>query len=372
MVKNRKLFHTALILIFSLFIIPAIYLNNYFSETEIIIPEVRIKDGGVQKSGTSEKSVTYHNDKNSIKKSDIKLKKNIRQLQSAKRYMKISGSVDWSNLTFFKDQYRTVIIEVASNKNENQNRSFYMLRVDKFNNFSGYIYFRENGLNRVCCYLFFDYLSNYGRKNSNFSKNTTASASFAVNVLEEVPESLIYLLPTRNVDCANKKLRKLVHKLTKNCKTDFEKAKTIYEYLVFGGKKNQKYKYKRYKDTYKVFKGNNFYNTYTASQILESRIGICNDFAEVYAAMMRASGCKIKKVSGFMNETKSTGHMWNIADLTGDEKHWLKIDPSWGNVNKQNYKKWAELYPEFEDAFFEESFKPYSHSAFSFERKIEY
>ncbi|MBN2546313.1 MAG: transglutaminase domain-containing protein [Spirochaetes bacterium] len=368
MEKNKKLFYLLVISIFSFSVITLVLLFDFFSEKEIIIPQVKITDGGVQKEGESKKGVTYYNEK----KSDIKLNKNIRQVQSAKRYMKISGKVDWSNITFFKDQYKTVIIEVNVNNNDNENRSFYMLAVDKFNKFSGYIYFREKGINKVYCYLFFDYLSNYGRKNKNFTKQTTASAGFTVNVLEEVPENLSHLIPTRNVDCGNKRLRKLVCNLTKNSSNSIEKAKTIYEYLVFASKKNQKYKYKGYKDTYPVYKGNNFYNVYTASQILKSKFGICNDFAEIYAAMMRASGYKVKKVSGFLDETKNVGHMWNIVDLTGDEKFWLRVDPSWGNINKQNYKKWAELYPEFDETFFEESFKPYNHSAFSFNRKVEY
>ncbi len=369
-IKNKKIFYllSASIFSFLVFMI-SIFLINSYSTKEVIIPGVKIKDGGIQKDSTLKKPVIYYNDENSMKKSDIKLKGNIKYNQNVKRYMKISGRVDLRNITFHPEQYRMVIIEVS----QNNNSSFLMLPVDNKNNFDGYIYFKNKGLNKVSCYLFYDYLSNYGRKNMSFSKNTLASVGFFVNVLEEVPGNLVYLLPTKNVDCGNKNLRNLALKLTGNCTTGIEKAKKIYEYLVFGNAdKNDKYKFKKYKDTYTVYKGNNFYNVYTASQILESEFGICNDFAEVYAAMMRALGFKIKKVYGYLDENKNEGHMWNIIDLTGDEKKWLRIDASWGNVNKINYKKWAEFYPEFDGSFFEESFKPYSHSAFSFERKVEY
>lgn len=368
--KLKKIKYLVIILIssFLIFII-SILLFDFYSSKEVIVPEVKIKDGGIQKDSTLKKQVIYYNDENSMKKSDIKLNVNIRYNQSAKRYMRIAGRVDLRNITFHPDQYRMVIIEVS----QNNNSSFFMLPVDKKNKFDGYIYFKNKGLNKVSCYLFYDYLSNYGRKDKSFSKNTTASVGFIANVLEEVPGNLVYLLPTKNVDCGNKNLRDLAFKLTKNCTNNIEKAKKIYEYLVFGNTdKNDKYKFKKYKDTYTVYKGNNFYNVYTASQILESKLGICNDFAEVYAAMMRALGFKIKKVYGYLDENKNEGHMWNIIDPAGDEKKWLRVDASWGNVNKINYKKWAEFYPEFDGSFFEESFKPYSHSAFNFEQKVEY
>ena len=371
---NKKIIYFLIFLISILFITFFIkYFSDFYLMNEVIIPEVKIKNGGIQKKTRSKKQVIYYNDKNSIKKSDIKLKKNIRYDQYVKRYMKLSGRVDFSNINFNSDQYRTVIIEVTANKNNNVNRSFFMLPINKENRFTGYIYFEKKGLNKVSCFLFYDYLSNYGRKNMNFTKKTTASIGFYVNVLDEVPDNLVYLLPSRNVDCGNKKLRKLAFKLTKDCTSDFDKAKKIYEYLVFGeDKNNNKYKFKKYKDTYNVYNGNNFYNAYTASQILDSKLGICNDFAEVYAAMMRSLNFKIKKVSGFIDENKKVGHMWNIINLNGDEKEWLKVDASWGNINKINYRKWAQYYPEFDDNFFEESFSPYNHSAFSFERKVEY
>jgi hypothetical protein len=69
---------------------------------------------------------------------------------------------------------------------------------------------------------------------------------------------------------------------------------------------------------------------------------------------------------------RETGHMWNLVDLTGDEKKWLRIDPTWGNANRSNYKKWAEFYPEFDEQYFNKAFKPYTHDSFNYELKVEY
>jgi len=189
--------------------------------------------------------------------------------------------------------------------------------------------------------------------------------------LDVVPENLFYLLPSKNIDCGNKFIRETARKITADCKTDIEKARKVYEFIIF--KKDKKYfKFKKYKESYKVYSGNNYYNAFIASQVLENKYGICNDFAELYAAMMRSLGYKIKKISGYYNETKTVGHMWNLLDLAGDEKKWLRVDVSWACVDKKNYKKWAEFYDEFDEDYFENSFKPFSHSSFSYERKIEY
>src|SRR4030042_5629391 len=161
-IKNKKIFYLLIASIFSflVFMISKFLINSY-SPKEVIIPEVKIKDGGIQKDSTLKKPVIYYNTKNSIKKSDIKLKGNIKYNQNVKRYMKISGRMDFTNITFHPDQYRMVIIEIQSNNNS----SFFMLPIDKKNKFDGYIYFKNKGLNKVSCYLFYDYLSNYGRKN---------------------------------------------------------------------------------------------------------------------------------------------------------------------------------------------------------------
>ena len=64
--------------------------------------------------------------------------------------------------------------------------------------------------------------------------------------------------------------------------------------------------------------------------------------------------------------------MWNLVDLNGDEKKWIKVDPTWGNENKIGYKKWAEFYPEFDLNYFNTAFGPYNHDSFKYQLKIEY
>ena len=86
----------------------------------------------------------------------------------------------------------------------------------------------------------------------------------------------------------------------------------------------EKYVKKKGKDANKYKKegisySREYHNIYTASQTLFREEGICNDFAELYAAMVRSRGIKVKKIWGYTDETKHVGHMWNLVDLDGDD-----------------------------------------------------
>lgn len=344
---------------------------------ELIIPQIRIKYGGIQKNASStDKTVKYLNEHNSKKDSLIRLDDMIKSDYKVKRYMQISGRVYPGSSNFIDKYYRSVIFEVRSSTEKGKiNRDFYFIPLDKKNRFTGYIYFKKKGICDVFAYIFYDYLSYTGPIKLSTKYNTTASLSFSADIIENVPENLHYLLPTKNINCGNRLIRDTSKNLTKNCISDIEKARMIYEFIVFNGgsiNNTKKKRIKEYKKTYPVYADFTYHNTYIASQILELDEGICNDFAELYAAMMRALGYKIKIVWGYTDETKSSGHMWNILDLVGDEQKWLKIDPTWGNEDRINYKKWAELYPDFDKIFFEDRFYPFNHGSFTYDQKIEY
>jgi|GEM_PF-6446109 len=349
-----------------------LYLFSLYDSSikEVIIPEIKIKNGGV--AGVLDPSMPkYINDDESITGSDIKLKSYIKLKQRVNRYMKVSGFVDKKKSAFIKKIYRSVIFEI---RNINTSKSnFFMIPLDDKNRFTGYIYFLNKGAYAVYAYIFYDYYSYKGNDERLKSNNSTmASVVFYAESGESIPEKHVHLIPTKNIDCGNKLLRDYTCRITRGCDTNLEKVKKIYEFIVFGeGSIYKKIKFKKYDKNIKEY-SKDYHNIYTASQILTRRNGICNDFAEVFAAMVRSRGIKVKKIWGFTDETRTIGHMWNLVDLTGDETVWLKIDPSWGNINKSNHKKWAEIYPEFDEYFFENTFSPYNHKSFNYELKIEY
>jgi len=358
-------------LIFILSVFGFIFINNFFYQSissieENVIPEIFGKSCGVQSGFNSEENPYYQNKEHDASKSDVVLINNIKRNQNVKRYIQIAGFVR-PNVKLEKGVYRSVICEVESKASP---KYYFYIPIDNFNRFTGFIYFKTLGVSKINLYLFIDNSASE-KIIIDSSIKTTASVSFFVNVNENVPHKYLHLLPTKNIDCGNKQVRERALELTKDCKTNIEKVRKIYEYLVFG---DDKWKMKYNKKTKVVVSCReiDYHNTYIASEILLKKRGVCNDFAEIFASMTRSVGFKVKKVCGFYDDSKKVGHMWNIIDLEGDEKKWCLVDATWGNVNKSNFKKWAELYPEFDLKFFMKEFKPYNHESFTYDLKVEY
>ncbi|OHD17798.1 MAG: hypothetical protein A2086_16280 [Spirochaetes bacterium GWD1_27_9] len=347
--------------------------NNVEYE-EVIIPQIETSNGGLIKI-IDDRSVTYFNKKNSKEKSDIILTSDTYLKQNVNRYLKISGKVIKKTNAQNKNFYNSVIIEARHNSyNEYQKEThdYFFLPLDKEGNFNGYIYFRLKGLYKVYIYKFYDYINYKSNGFVDNGFNTTANIGFYTEVSENVPKDLIFLIPTKNVNCGNKLVRNLATDITKNAKNNLEKTQKIYEFLVFGkDDTNTKFHFPNCKSISRK-KLPDYFNTFIASQMLSNKEGVCHDFAELFAALARSAGLKVKKISGYTNETKKVAHLWNLVDLTGDEKNWINIDASWGNMDKKNYKKWAEIYPEFDITYFNNVFGPDNHKSFNYEKVIEY
>ena len=76
-----------------------------------------------------------------------------------------------------------------------------------------------------------------------------------------------------------------------------------------------------------------------ASQVLQSRIGICSDFADLYVAFLRDEGIPARVVSGWLADagtpSNSGWHSWVEFYIPGHG--WLPADPTWGNPNSDAY-----------------------------------
>ena len=357
-VKNH-IFVTTIVVIAFLSFILFISSFNFMNNDEVVIPGLYKDNGGVVNGSASSEKVIEFNPKYK----DIVLTNGIRSYQKAVRYLKVEGKIKFYEKVS-TDFYRSVIFEI--DYGNSGKRDFYFFPVSN-GRFSGYLYFTKKGDAKVVAYVFYD--SSISTKKEFV--DTTASIGFQVNVMEAVPENLSYLLPTKNVNNGNRQIRNLALKITENESSNLNKAKKIYEYLIFGDG-NDNYDFHKYKKTVLSCRAINYHNTYIASQILKNKGGVCNDFAEVYAALLRSVDIKVKKISGFTDYTRSCGHMWNLVDLTGDERQWMKVDASWANVDRNNYKKWAEFYTDYDDDYFENKFKPMNHGAFNYDRVIEY
>jgi hypothetical protein len=112
-----------------------------------------IKDGGLCSDTKSIEEVIYFNKNQKKEDSIIRLYDSIGLKQKAKRYLKCSGTVNIAGNKFFNGQYQSVIFEVSYTKHDAKHRDFYTFPIIN-NKFSGYIYFKNQGINKVYAYFF--------------------------------------------------------------------------------------------------------------------------------------------------------------------------------------------------------------------------
>lgn len=110
--------------------------------------------------------------------------------------------------------------------------------------------------------------------------------------------------------------------LTKNAKSDREKAKILYTWIG----SNIKYDDNKAKA---VINGKNTLDMPEGGAIsaFENKSGICFDKACLYVAMSRTLGLKVRLIGGQILEKdgKNTGHAWNQVYIN-EENKWINVD----------------------------------------------
>ena len=109
--------------------------------------------------------------------------------------------------------------------------------------------------------------------------------------------------------------------LTEDAKSDAEKLKAVYEYII----SNIRYDYdevSRIDASYIPDIG----------EVLSSSKGICYDYAAVMAALMREVGVPTKLVEGYRLDNAAY-HAWNEVLVDGE---WLTVDTTYDAASKQN------------------------------------
>ncbi|MCL1858083.1 MAG: transglutaminase-like domain-containing protein [Oscillospiraceae bacterium] len=131
------------------------------------------------------------------------------------------------------------------------------------------------------------------------------------------------------------KVVKKAAELTKNCKTELEKVEAIYKFVIDSLEYDSK-------------KANEVQAGYLPSvdAIVDSKKGICFDYAAVLAAMLRSQGIPAKLVMGYVkvpDQKDPVYHAWNEFYLT--DKGWFKV-----NEMKFDGKKFERVDPTFDSS----------------------
>lgn len=123
---------------------------------------------------------------------------------------------------------------------------------------------------------------------------------------------------------SNNEINQKAVSLTKSLRGDREKAKKLYEWIG----NNIEY------DDFKAEKVLNSENVNNSGAIpaFESRSGICFDYACLYVAMARATGFKVRLITGnAYNGKEYVSHAWNQVYLE-DENKWINVDATFSKA----------------------------------------
>lgn len=121
---------------------------------------------------------------------------------------------------------------------------------------------------------------------------------------------------------SNKEIDSLAISLTKNKKTSKEKSYEIYKWVV----QNIEYDDLKAARLSKKEKG----ISSGAIPAFETRTGVCFDYSSLYIAMCRATGIKVRLVTGLGYSGKAWGdHAWNQV-YSVEEDRWINVDTTFG------------------------------------------
>lgn len=147
--------------------------------------------------------------------------------------------------------------------------------------------------------------------------------------VENTKELNPLLSPDKHIESADKAILDKAAEVTKDMKSDLEKAKAIYLWAA----QNIKYDYEKYAKHL----NNDYDNQYGALLTLKTGKGVCYDYATLIAAMGRASGIQTKVVTGTGIIRGSKGyHAWNEMYLP-DENRWVKMDATFASVTGDDF-----------------------------------
>ncbi|MDZ4991691.1 transglutaminase domain-containing protein [Clostridium perfringens] len=123
---------------------------------------------------------------------------------------------------------------------------------------------------------------------------------------------------------SNEAINAKARELTKNAKTDREKAKNLYIWIS----ENINYDDNKAKN---ISREPSKYKS-GAIEAFETRSGICFDYSCLYVAMAREAGLKVRMVTGEGFNGKEWGpHSWNEIYLP-DKNEWITVDTTFGKA----------------------------------------
>lgn len=161
--------------------------------------------------------------------------------------------------------------------------------------------------------LILTHLNNYVHPFNSFTNVKTS-----INENGEINLTIEYLYTYAEITAINTKADEILATILTNEMNDYEKIKTIHDYIV----NNVKYDIERNEEN------DSKYNSYTAYGPLFEGYATCNGYTDLMAIFLTKIGFNNFKVATTPDEISysTTGHIWNAVYLNDE---WLHIDLTW-------------------------------------------
>lgn len=225
--------------------------------------------------------------------------------------------------TFYEDN-ENGIITISYNNKDNVK-----MKVQVSKGSENYYYDLGNGENEIDIPLSMGNGSYKIRicKNISGTKYSVIESSTIELNLDDENEVFLFSNVIVNYDVTYNAIKK-AESLTKSSKTDADKIKTIYNYVV----KNFSYDYDKL---------GNLSTGYIPDIkiVYKNKKGICYDLSAIMAAMLRSQGIKVKVVTGYTPNI-DVYHAWNTV-YDSKEGKWYTIDTTYDVAMYQAGKKYS-------------------------------
>ena len=155
---------------------------------------------------------------------------------------------------------------------------------------------------------------------------------------DDIAALTYYLSPTSAIQSDSTEIKQLAEQITRGIADSYEKAMAIHDWLC----NNIYYDYDAYY-------GRTGYGDSSALGTLRSKISVCEGYANLNAALLRAAGIPAKKIIGYalglstngswpssIDPNNDSNHAWNEAYVDG---RWIIIDATWDSNNAWEHGK---------------------------------
>jgi hypothetical protein len=136
-----------------------------------------------------------------------------------------------------------------------------------------------------------------------------------------------FRLPSRDVNSDNAEIASLAKTITNGINKDYEKAKAIHQWVAGNIWYNNDWLNGIGDNDAVMLKGE---DTWTSTYVLRNKRGVCDGYANLTAALLRAVGIPAKRIEGFTGSNVFESHGWVEAYA---DSRWINIDSTWDSKN---------------------------------------